>query len=150
VDDVFRPTPHFDISVRAPSHPIAGAVEAVRTERPPVVGFGAKVSVECVGSAHEQLAVVAVGDFVAVVVDDPQFVVVLSLGLGLTLLVAIALIDGSLQRQLTRAMPDQGPSFFFLDVPSASIEPFTAFLKKEVPQATIESVPASNFSGASA
>ncbi|MBZ9939363.1 ABC transporter permease [Mesorhizobium sp. BR1-1-16] len=67
--------------------------------------------------------------------------VVLSLGLGLTLLVAIALIDGSLQRQLTRSMPDNGPSFFFLDVPSSQIEPFSAFLTKEVPSATLESVP---------
>ncbi|SHG84015.1 putative ABC transport system permease protein [Kaistia soli DSM 19436] len=67
--------------------------------------------------------------------------VVLSLGLGLTLLVAIALIDGSLQRQLTRSMPDNGPSFFFLDVPSSQIEPFSAFLAKEVPNATLESVP---------
>ncbi len=67
--------------------------------------------------------------------------VVLSLGLGLTLLVAIALIDGSLQRQLTRSMPDNGPSFFFLDVPSTDIEPFSAFLKQEVPNATLESVP---------
>ena len=67
--------------------------------------------------------------------------VVLSLGLGLTLLVSIALIDGSLQRQLTRSMPENGPSFFFLDVPSAEIAPFTDFLKKEVPAATLDSVP---------
>ncbi len=67
--------------------------------------------------------------------------VVLSLGLGLTLLVAIALIDGSLQRQLTRSMPDNGPSFFFLDVPSTEIAPFSAFLTKAVPNATLESVP---------
>ncbi len=67
--------------------------------------------------------------------------VVLSLGLGLTLLVAIALIDGSLRRQLTGAMPDNGPSFFFLDVPSAEQTRFTDFLAKEVPGGTIESVP---------
>ncbi len=67
--------------------------------------------------------------------------VVLSLGLGLTLLVAIALIDGSLQRQLTRSMPENGPSFFFLDVPSADIASFSGFLAKEVPKATLESVP---------
>jgi len=67
--------------------------------------------------------------------------VVLSLGLGLTLLVAIALIDGSLRRQLTGAMPDNGPSFFFLDVPSAEQARFTDFLAKEVPGGTIESVP---------
>jgi putative ABC transport system permease protein len=43
--------------------------------------------------------------------------VVLSLGLGLSLLVAIALIDGNLTRQLTHSMPDRAPSFFFLDIP---------------------------------
>lgn len=67
--------------------------------------------------------------------------VVLSLGLGLTLLVTIALIDFSLQRQLTKSLPDRGPSFYFLDVQSSELDGFTAFLKKEVPASTVESVP---------
>ena len=42
--------------------------------------------------------------------------VVLSLGLGLSLLVTLALIEGNLRRQLTSTLPKQAPSFFFLDV----------------------------------
>jgi len=67
--------------------------------------------------------------------------VVLSLGLGLTLLVTIALIDGSLQRQLTGSMPENGPSFFFLDVQSGEIDRFTQFLEAEAPGGIVESVP---------
>ncbi len=37
--------------------------------------------------------------------------VVLSLGLGLTLMVAIALIDGNLRRQVTENIPAQAPDF---------------------------------------
>ncbi|MCX5494306.1 ABC transporter permease [Kaistia dalseonensis] len=67
--------------------------------------------------------------------------VVLSLGLGLTVLVTIALIDGSLQRQLTRSLPERAPGFFFLDVQNSELDAFTSFLKQERPDATIESVP---------
>ena len=42
--------------------------------------------------------------------------VVLSLGLGLALIVALTLIDGSLRKQVTSNLPKQAPSFFFLDV----------------------------------
>ena len=44
---------------------------------------------------------------------------VLSLGLGITLLVTLALIDANLTRQLTQTLPEQAPSFFFLDIPNA-------------------------------
>ena len=45
---------------------------------------------------------------------------VLSLGLGITLLVTLALIDTNLTRQLTQTLPEQAPSFFFLDIPNAA------------------------------
>lgn len=67
--------------------------------------------------------------------------VVLSLGLGLTLLVTLALIDRSLTRELTANLPKQAPSFFFLDVPSADEGRFAAFLKKEAPDGDVETVP---------
>ncbi|BCP55668.1 glycosyl transferase family 1 [Kaistia sp. 32K] len=67
--------------------------------------------------------------------------VVLSLGLGLTVLVTIALIDGNLHRQLTQSLPDRAPSFFFLDVQNSEAPAFIDFLKKEVPTGTVESVP---------
>lgn len=66
---------------------------------------------------------------------------VLSLGLGVALLSALAFIDVSLTRQLTQALPDKAPSFFFLDIPANQVERFDAFLKRERPDATVERVP---------
>ena len=48
---------------------------------------------------------------------------VLSLGLGVALLSALAFIDVSLTRQLTQALPEKAPSFFFLDIPNARSGP---------------------------
>lgn len=67
--------------------------------------------------------------------------VVLSLGLGLTLLVTLALIDRSLTRELTSRLPAEAPSFFFLDVPSTQEAEFASFLKKQAPDGTVETVP---------
>ncbi|MEJ8574791.1 ABC transporter permease [Microbaculum marinum] len=67
--------------------------------------------------------------------------VVLSLGLGLTLLVTIALIDGNLTRQLTVALPDRAPSFFFLDIPRADAGRFRETVAATAPGGEIEEVP---------
>ncbi|WP_428644586.1 ABC transporter permease [Roseibium sp.] len=67
--------------------------------------------------------------------------VVLSLGLGLTLLVALTLIDGNLRRELTATIADKAPSFFFIDIQSHERDAFEALLKKEAPEAKIQGVP---------
>ncbi|HEV7255046.1 MAG TPA: ABC transporter permease [Mesorhizobium sp.] len=67
--------------------------------------------------------------------------VVLSLGLGLTLLVALALIDGNLRRQITGNIPAVAPNFFFVDIQSAEIEDFRAFMDAQAPEAALEAVP---------
>lgn len=66
---------------------------------------------------------------------------VLSLGLGITLLVTLALIDANLTKQLTRTLPAQAPSFFFLDIPNAEAQRFDAFLNEQARDAKIERVP---------
>ncbi|HEY8566064.1 MAG TPA: ABC transporter permease [Beijerinckiaceae bacterium] len=66
---------------------------------------------------------------------------VLSLGLGITLLVCLSLIDVNLRRQLTSTLPERAPSFFFLDIPSADAQAFSGFLKERAPGARIEEVP---------
>lgn len=66
---------------------------------------------------------------------------VLSLGLGVALLSALSFIDVSLTRQLTGALPDKAPSFFFLDVPSRDSGRFDAFLAEQRPGAKTERVP---------
>jgi putative ABC transport system permease protein len=44
--------------------------------------------------------------------------VVLSLGLGLTLLVTLALIDGNLRARSPACLPERAPNFFFVDIQS--------------------------------
>ena len=67
--------------------------------------------------------------------------VVMSLGLGLAVLVTITQIDGNLRRQFMAALPDKAPSFYFIDIPTAEADHFSAFLKQQAPQSTIEDVP---------
>lgn len=66
---------------------------------------------------------------------------VLSLGLGVTLLVTLAMIDANIRGQLTRALPARAPSFFFLDIQNGEVERFEAFLAREAPQGTVDRVP---------
>ena len=67
--------------------------------------------------------------------------VVLSLGLGLSLLVTVIEIDGNLHRQFASALPEHAPSFFFLDIPSADASHFDALVHEHAPHGAIERVP---------
>jgi putative ABC transport system permease protein len=67
--------------------------------------------------------------------------VVLSLGLGLTLLVALALIDGNLRRQIVGNLPERAPNFFFVDIQNADIEVFRRLIETEAPAGRLEAVP---------
>ena len=55
----------------------------------------------------------------------PTPTVMLSLGLGLTVLVAVALIEGNLQSQITRRLPTNAPTFFFVDIQQGQVDAFT-------------------------
>jgi len=67
--------------------------------------------------------------------------VVLSLGLGLTLLVALALIDGNLRRQIGANLPDRAPNFFFVDIQPADVDVFSALVAREAPAGALMKVP---------
>lgn len=67
--------------------------------------------------------------------------VVLSLGLGLTLLVTIAQIDGNLRRQIAGRLTEQAPDFFFVDIASSRIGEFTSFLENLAPRGKLVRVP---------
>jgi putative ABC transport system permease protein len=67
--------------------------------------------------------------------------VVLSLGLGLALLVTLALIDGNLRRQLSGTMMQQAPNFFFVDIQGSERDGFVNILKQQAPQGDITQVP---------
>ncbi len=67
--------------------------------------------------------------------------VVLSLGLGLTLLVTLALIDGNLRQQIAGTLPERAPNFFFVDIQAADVEGFSSFIASEAPGGTLMRVP---------
>ncbi|TIP37463.1 MAG: FtsX-like permease family protein, partial [Mesorhizobium sp.] len=67
--------------------------------------------------------------------------VVLSLGLGLTLLVTLALIDENLRRQISGSLPERAPNFFFVDIQSADVDAFASLVGKEAPRGTLAKVP---------
>lgn len=50
--------------------------------------------------------------------------VVLALGVGLSVLVAVALIQGNLARQVQDSIPDQAPAFFFIDIQPDQVAAF--------------------------
>ena len=51
-------------------------------------------------------------------------IVMLSLGLGLTVLVATALVEGNLREQITQRIPKDAPALFFIDIQSAQLAAF--------------------------
>jgi putative ABC transport system permease protein len=67
--------------------------------------------------------------------------VVLSLGLGITLLVTVIEIDGNLRQQFTAALPQRAPSFYFLDIPATDASRFDLFVKAQAPRAILDEVP---------
>ena len=67
--------------------------------------------------------------------------VVLSLGLGLALLVALTLIDGNIRGQLHRTASGETPSFFFLDVQNSQVPAFRSFLEAHAADGKLDFVP---------
>ena len=67
--------------------------------------------------------------------------VMISLGLGLALLVAVLEVDANLSRQFAATLPERAPSFYFIDIPSNVAERFDAFMHDEAPRAKLERVP---------
>ncbi|MEO0496140.1 MAG: FtsX-like permease family protein [Pseudomonadota bacterium] len=68
--------------------------------------------------------------------------IVLSLGLGLTLLVALTLIESNMRRQLTTGLAAEAPSFFFTDIQNAELEGFQQTLAQASPAgSTVTTVP---------
>ena len=67
--------------------------------------------------------------------------VVLSLGSGLTLLVAVALADASLVAELTGRLPATSPSYFVLDIPRDERKTFADVVKRSSPKAQLAEAP---------
>ncbi|WP_267353842.1 FtsX-like permease family protein [Methylobacterium sp. GC_Met_3] len=67
--------------------------------------------------------------------------IVLSLGLGVTLLVTLSLIDANVRRTISATLPARAPNLFFLDIPSRDAGAFREFLARAAPNGKIEDVP---------
>lgn len=67
--------------------------------------------------------------------------VVLALGLGLTLLATLALIDGNLRRQISGNLPDVTPNFFFVDIQSDQVDDFATIVGAEASDGKLIQVP---------
>jgi len=66
---------------------------------------------------------------------------ILSLGLGLTLLVTLLLIDKNLVQQLEHDMPDKAPSFFFVDIQKAQMDDFETLVHRQTKVSNFTKVP---------
>jgi putative ABC transport system permease protein len=67
--------------------------------------------------------------------------VVLSLGLGLTLLVSLTLIDLNLRNQISGTISAKAPNFFFLDIQSAEVDSFAKLLGEQSAEGEVQRVP---------
>ncbi|TFF19980.1 ABC transporter permease [Jiella endophytica] len=67
--------------------------------------------------------------------------VVLSLGLGLTLLVTLAIIDFDLRREIGTGLANRAPDFFFLDIQNGEIDPFRTKVAALAPGSDLDAVP---------
>lgn len=67
--------------------------------------------------------------------------VILSLGAGLSLLVAVALANASIVSELSSRLPQNSPDYFILDIPSAELAPLIGLVHRETPGAHINNAP---------
>lgn len=71
----------------------------------------------------------------------PTASVVVSLGIGLTVLVAVVLVQASVDGQVRERMPDLAPSFFFVDIQPDQVDAFDATVRSVPGIERMERVP---------
>ena len=67
--------------------------------------------------------------------------IVLSLGLGLTVLVAVALVEANLRREIADSLPENAPAFFFVGVEADRIDRLTEAVERIDGTGRFRSVP---------
>ena len=55
----------------------------------------------------------------------------LSVGLGLSTLAAVALIEGNVRREITEQLPANAPSFFFVDIQDSQLPHFESIVRAQ-------------------
>jgi len=72
----------------------------------------------------------------------PTTAVMMSLGAGLTVLVAVALIDAAIRAQIDERLPEQVPAFFFIDIQDDQAAGFDAVVRAQPGVTDFRRVPA--------
>jgi putative ABC transport system permease protein len=67
--------------------------------------------------------------------------VVLSLGLGLSVLAAVGQIDGNLRSAIVRDLPERAPSYFFVDIQQDQIDGFLGRVEGDAAVSRVENAP---------
>jgi putative ABC transport system permease protein len=67
--------------------------------------------------------------------------VVLSLGVGLTLLVAVGLVEGDISREVREELPQGAPAFFFIDIQPDELAGFDAAVRSVPGAGDLQQVP---------
>jgi putative ABC transport system permease protein len=68
-------------------------------------------------------------------------VLLVSVGLGLSTLAAVALIQGNVQREILEQLPANAPSFFFVDIQDAQLPRFEALVRAQPGVQDMQQVP---------
>ena len=71
----------------------------------------------------------------------PTAAVLLSLGVGLSVLVAVALVEGNLKRQIADRLPRAAPTFYFIDIQPDQAAEFDRVAESIAGKGTVERVP---------
>jgi putative ABC transport system permease protein len=67
--------------------------------------------------------------------------VVLSLGLGLSVLAVVGQIDANFRASIARDLPAKAPSFFFIDIQDAELQPFLAMVTGNPAVSKVQTAP---------
>jgi putative ABC transport system permease protein len=64
-----------------------------------------------------------------------------SVGLGLSTLAAVSLIEGNIRREMLQSLPSDAPTFFFVDIQGNQLDRFEGILAKQPGAGQVEAVP---------
>jgi putative ABC transport system permease protein len=65
----------------------------------------------------------------------------ISVGLGLSTLAAVALINGNVQREIAEQLPANAPSFFFIDIQNSQLSRFETLVRQQPGVRDLQQVP---------
>lgn len=71
----------------------------------------------------------------------PTPIMLVALGIGLTTLAAVAMIEGNLRRQISDSLPETAPSFYFIDIQADQAQAFDATARALPGVTEVERVP---------